>query len=165
MKSILIPSIGNPGSFVPLSVGDATYYTEAASFDMRKLFWDLNQAGYNITQVETSDVDAIVSWILGIHNDLTTFVESFLTWLEEGGAYPSEPSLDSPPTGYEVFYPVVVDTVNRFYCVLLKCRCYKINRHLNTEMTDHIDDMIAQEGIIDIGDHRVWMKSRMVDAL
>jgi hypothetical protein len=165
MKSVTIPSIGNPGTFVPLTSGDATYYTEAASFDMRKLFWDLNQAGYNITQIESSDVDSIVSWIQGIHSDLNDFIEDFVDWLEEGGTYPSEPTLDTPPTGYEFFYGVVIDTVNRFYGVLSTCRRAQINRVLNTEITDHIDDFISQEGILDIGDHRVWMKSRMVDAI
>jgi len=165
MKSITIPSIGNPGTFSPLTVGDPTYYTEAASFDMRKLFWDLNQAGYTITQLETGDVDSIVSWIQGIHSDLSNFIENFITWMEEGGDYPSEPSLDTPPTGYEVFYDVVINTVNRFYSVLSQCRRTQINRFFNTQITDHIDDMIAQEGIIDIGDHRVWMKSVQVDAL
>ena len=89
----------------------------------------------------------------------------YYTRFEEGGEYPSEPSLDTPPTGFEVFYTVVIDTVNRFYCVLSECRRYQINRLLNTEITDHIDDFISQEGILDIGDHRVWMKSRMIDAL
>jgi len=165
MKEILIPTIGDPGTFVPLSSGDPTYYTEAASFDQRKLFYDLNQAGYNIIQVEDTDIDGIITWIQACHTSLSSFIDDFITYLEEGGTYPSEPSLPALPSGYEVFYDTILTTINRYYHTLDSCRRKLVEGSYNQKIADGIDDVVAQEGIVYFDNHRVWMKSTQIDNL
>jgi hypothetical protein len=161
MRSVTIPSIGNPGTFSPLSSGDPTFYTEAASFDSRKLFWDLNQAGYVLSQPETSDVDAVVSWLGSVHTELSDFIDDFLDWLINGGAYPTEPTLPSLPSNYDFFYSQVLAAAQNFYVVLSDCR----KSQVLVRVEQAIKDSNANEGILSIGDVRVWSKSEMVDAL
>jgi hypothetical protein len=161
MISVTIPSIGNPGTFSPLSSGDPTYYTEAASFDSRKLFWDLNQAGYALTQPETSDVDAVIAWIEDVHDEISVFIDDFLTWLAEGGDYPTEPTLPSLPSNYDFFYQQVLSASQNFYAILSDCR----KSQVLVRVEQAIKDGNANEGILKIGDVQVWSKSEMVDAL
>jgi hypothetical protein len=161
MKSVTIPSIGNPGTFSPLSSGDPTFYTEAASFDARKLFWDLNQAGYVLSQPETSDVDAVVTWLKSVHTAISGFINDFLSWLGSGGTYPTEPNLPALPSNYDFFYPQVLAASQQFYGILSDCR----KSQVLVRIEQAIKDSNANEGILSIGDVRVWSKSEMVDAL
>jgi hypothetical protein len=161
MITVTIPSIGNPGTFSPLSSGDPTYYTEAASFDSRKLFWDLNQAGYALTQPETTDVDAVVTWLASVHSAVSDFIDDFLTWLAEGGDYPTEPTLPTLPSNYDFFYAQILTASQQFYAMLSACR----QSQVSVRIEQAIKDANANEGILSIGDVRVWSKSEMVDAL
>lgn len=165
MKSVLIPSTGNPGTFVPLVSGDPTYNTEGASFDIRKLFYDLNQEGYNVIQVEMADVDSVVSWIGSVHSSLQTFLSAVETWFVEGGEYPDEPSLPELPDNYEVFYVEVVSLVNKFYSSLRLCSVKKMEKIFFDSLREGLDDLAAGENVINVGDHRIYSKSIAIDAI
>lgn len=93
MKEVTIYSLGDPGTFVPLSTGDPTYYTERVAFEISKFLYQLNQEGISIAQPETDDLDSISTQFTSFSTLLETWLASATSEGTRGVPAVSRPSL------------------------------------------------------------------------
>lgn len=165
MKKIDITSLGSLPSFTRTEATSDVYWTERANWSLENAVKDMNDEGFTISQVETADVDLIVLWLQDLHSALNTFINSFITYLFEGGDYPEEPSLPSLPSNYDFFHKIILQNTSLFYETLRSCRKKQIEKLVGDMLRDGQNEIAESEGIINIGDHMVWMKSVSVDEI
>lgn len=163
MKNIVIPSLGSLPTFTRTEATSDVFWTERANYDVGSLFYALNSQGMTISQPETTDIDTLTAWLASVHTALNTFIEDFLTWLNEGGDYPTEPSIPSLPGNYDFFYKDVLLSVSGWYEVLRKCRMKQIEKLFVDTLRDGQGEIADAEKVVNIGDHKMWSKSLSID--
>lgn len=165
MKTINVASLGSLPTFTRTEATSDVYWTERLNYEVSGMINDMENSGFTISQPETTDVDALNTWLAIAHTSLNTFIEDFKTWLIDGGDYPTEPSLPSMPSNYDFFYKIVVGFVSDWYFVLRSCRRKQIEKIFTDIIRDGQNEIAETEGILNIGDHMVWMKSLSVDEI
>jgi hypothetical protein len=165
MKKIDITSLGSLPTFTRTEATSDVYWTERANWTFENAAKDAADEGFTISQVETADVDLVATWLSDIHASLNTFINSFITYLFEGGSYPEEPTLPALPSNYDFFHKIILQNTSLFYEVLRQLRSKQVEKLVGDMIRDGQNEIAESEGIINIGDHMVWMKSVSVDEI
>lgn len=164
MKTFDIPSVGEPGTF-SLTGNEENYNTERANYEISKSFYSAYLNDFVVCQAEDADMEAIVVWCESLSALVEGYVDDVAAWLESPElGEPALPVTPAIPDNSGFFKDIIMPVLSCYFKSLMEVKAHKVLMPKDESIVGLLQQVKDQEGILQIGDYNVWVKSRAIDA-